>query len=89
MALGARSGQVLSLVAGQGIRLVGLGLAVGLAGALAATRLLRGQLFEIGTTDPVTFAAILGVLAAVGVLASYLPARRALKVDPMTSLRSE
>ena len=89
MALGARSGQVLSLIAGQGLRLVGLGLAIGLAGALASTRLLRAQLFETGATDPVTFAAILGVLAGVGVMASYLPARRALKVDPMTALRSE
>jgi putative ABC transport system permease protein len=89
MALGARSGQVLGLIAGQGIRLVALGLGLGLAGALAATRLLRGQLFEIGTTDPLTFAAIFAVLAGVGLVASYLPALRALKVDPMTALRSE
>lgn len=89
MALGARSGQVLSLIAGQGMRLVGLGLAIGLAGALASTRLLREQLFEIGPSDPATFAAILGVLAGVGLLASYLPARRALKVDPMSALRNE
>ena len=89
MALGARASQVLSLIAGQGVRLVGLGLAIGLAGAVAATRVLRGQLFEIGTTDPLTFAAIVAVLAGVGLLATWLPARRALKVDPMTALRSE
>jgi ABC-type antimicrobial peptide transport system permease subunit len=89
MALGARSGQVLALIAGHGIRLVAAGLAAGLLGALAATRLLRGQLYEIGTTDPLTFAAIIAVLASVGLLASYLPALRASKLDPMTALRSE
>ena len=89
MALGARSGQVLALLAGHGVRLVAAGLAVGLLGAFAATRLLRGQLYEIGTTDPLTFAAIVAVLASVGLLASYLPARRALKLDPMTALRIE
>ncbi|MEO8429934.1 MAG: ABC transporter permease [Acidobacteriota bacterium] len=89
VALGAQAGQVLRLFAGQGLRLVALGLAVGLVAALAATRLLRGLLYEVGTTDPLTFAAIAAILAAVGFLASWLPGLRAARVDPMTALRDE
>jgi putative ABC transport system permease protein len=89
VALGARSSDVLRLIAGQGIRLVLLGLAAGILAALAATRVLGRLLFEVSATDPLTFLSIGALLASVGLLASFLPARRALKVDPMNALRSE
>ncbi|HYK42924.1 MAG TPA: ABC transporter permease [Thermoanaerobaculia bacterium] len=89
IALGAASRDVVRLIAGQGMRLVIVGVAAGLVGALAAARLLRGLLYEIGTADPITFAAIAVVLAAVGILASGVPALRASRVDPMTALRND
>ena len=89
VALGARSSDVLRLIGGQGIRLVLLGLAVGILVALAATRLLGRLLFEVSATDPLTFLSIGVLLASVGLLASFLPARRALRVDPVEALRSE
>jgi putative ABC transport system permease protein len=89
IALGAATRDVVRLIAGQGIRLVIVGVGAGLLGALAGARLLRGLLYEIGTADPITFAAIAGVLAAVGVLASGVPALRASRVDPMTALRND
>jgi ABC-type antimicrobial peptide transport system permease subunit len=79
----------LALVLRQGIALVAIGLALGLAGAFAATRLLRGFLYEVQTLDPLTFVAVVGVLAAVALFACWLPARRAAKVDPMEALRCE
>jgi putative ABC transport system permease protein len=89
LALGARRGQVLAMVAGRGIALAAVGIAVGLAGAFGLTRLLGGLLYEVSATDPRTFAAVTLLLAAVAFAAVYLPARRATRVDPMVALREE
>jgi predicted permease len=89
MALGARPRDVLSLVVGQGSRLIALGIALGVALALALTRLLDSFLFEVAATDPLTFAALALVLAAIALAACYVPARKASRVDPMISLRYE
>jgi putative ABC transport system permease protein len=89
LALGAQTGNVVSLVVAQGLRLVLLGLAIGLAGAFAASRIVKSLLFGVTTKDPLTFALAAGLLGAVGLLACYLPARRATKVDPIEALRCE
>jgi putative ABC transport system permease protein len=89
MALGAQRGDVLRLIVMQGMKLIVVGAVIGLAGALAFTRLIRNLLFEISTTDPVTFAFIAALLGIVALLACYIPARRATKVDPMVALRVE
>jgi putative ABC transport system permease protein len=89
MALGAGSREVLGLVVGQGMRLVGLGLALGLAGAWMLSRVLTSQLYGVSTRDPVTYVVVALLLGGVALTASYLPARRAVRLDPMTSLRSE
>lgn len=89
MALGAQREDILRLVFGQTARLVGVGLVLGLAGALAGSRLLRSILFDISPNDPATFVIISLVLAGVALLASWLPARRATKVDPLVALRHE
>jgi putative ABC transport system permease protein len=86
MALGATEGKVLSLVVRQAMRPVLLGVAVGLAGAAAATRAIAGLLFEVSATDPVTFAGVVLVLATAALLASWLPARRASRVEPTRAL---
>ncbi len=89
MALGAPRRQVLGLMLTMGGRLVVAGLALGIAASVAATQLLRNQLFGVQATDPIAYAAVIGVLAVVTFLACYLPARRAAGVDPMVALRQD
>ncbi|MET0397871.1 MAG: ABC transporter permease [Longimicrobiaceae bacterium] len=89
MALGATAADVVRLVLRQGLVLVAVGVALGLAAAFAATRLLASFLHGVSATDPTTFLAVPLLLAAVALLASWLPARRASRVDPMTALRTE
>jgi len=89
MALGARRPDVLALVVKQGMTLVFLGIAGGFLLALGMTRLISGMLFGITSTDPLTFVGVAALLASVALLANYLPARRASKVDPMMALRYE
>jgi predicted permease len=89
MALGAENKHVLGQVVGHGMTLVLICLAIGLAGAIALTRLMSGLLFAVSATDPLTFSGIFILLAAVALGACLVPARRATKVDPMVALRSE
>ena len=89
MALGAQPGEILRMVVRQGILLTVIGGALGLAGALALTRVLAGLLQGVRTSDPLSFAVVLLVLAASAFLASYIPARRAVALDPMVALRYE
>ena len=88
MALGARPGSILRLILGQGLRLVAIGSALGLAGALAGTRYVQSQLFGVQSTDPATFAGVCAVLVTVGIVACLVPARRAMKVNPAIALRN-
>lgn len=86
MALGAQRSNVLNLVVGQGLKLVSIGLAIGLAAALALTRVLSSFLFGVTPTDAATFASVALLLTGVALLACYIPARRATKVDPLVAL---
>jgi ABC-type antimicrobial peptide transport system permease subunit len=89
MALGATQRNILSLIVRKGMALAIAGVIIGLAAAFALTRLMSNLLFGVNSTDPATFVAIALLLAAVALLASYIPARRAARIDPMISLRSE
>ena len=89
VALGATTRNVLAMVVGEGLKMTVVGLAVGLTGAFALTRLMASLLFEVSATDPLTFAMVGFGLTAVGLLACFVPARRAAKVDPMVALRYE
>ena len=89
MALGAQPFHVLRLVLGQSLGMLVTGTVIGLAGAFALTRLMRTLLFEITATDPLTYVSVIGLLTVVALLACYIPARRAAKVDPLVALRYE
>ncbi|MFI5246484.1 MAG: FtsX-like permease family protein, partial [Gemmatimonadales bacterium] len=89
MAIGAAAGDVMRLVMRQGMALVLAGTAIGLAGAVAASRLIRGILYGSGANDPLTFVAVPFVLMGVAMLATWIPARRAAAMDPLLALRHE
>ena len=87
LAMGARPGSIVTLLLGQGVRLLGLGVATGLTGALLGTRYIEAQLFGVHATDPLTLAAGCALLGVAGLSASVLPALRAMRVDPISVLR--
>jgi putative ABC transport system permease protein len=88
-ALGARSRDVLAMVLRQGLRLTSIGIGIGLAGAITLTRYIEGMLYDVNPLDPLTYVAVVALFAAVTSIASYLPARRATKIDPLRALRYE
>jgi putative ABC transport system permease protein len=89
MALGALERDVLEMIVGQGAKLALAGVAIGIAAALVLTREMQSLLFDVSPFDPATLAAVAGVLCLVALVACYVPARRAARVDPMTALRHE
>ena len=89
VALGAQRLDILRMAVGEGMLVVAIGLVAGIAGAVAVTRVFQSMLFGVDATDPVTLAVVAGILAAVALLACYIPARRATRVDPLVALRVE
>jgi putative ABC transport system permease protein len=89
MALGADSAGVLRMVLWQGLKMCLAGVAIGLAVAAAAARMMQQMIYGVGPSDPLTLAGVTLILVAVALVASYLPARRASRVDPLTALRHE
>ena len=89
MALGAQRRDVLALVLGEGMRLAGVGVLLGIVGAIATTRWLRSELYDTSSTDPLTFVVSAVVFAGIALVATLLPARRATTVDPARTLQSE
>ncbi|MGH7445005.1 MAG: FtsX-like permease family protein, partial [Longimicrobiales bacterium] len=89
LALGARPAQVRAMVVAQGARLAALGLVIGCAAALALTRLMQGMLYGTEPTDPLTFLVVIAFLAGIALLAAYVPAHRASRIDPASSLKAE
>jgi ABC-type antimicrobial peptide transport system permease subunit len=89
LALGAQSADVVGMVLKQGAKLAFVGVCIGVVAALALARLMASLLFGVTAHDPLTFSAVAGLLIAIALLACYLPARRAMKVDPMVALRYE
>jgi putative ABC transport system permease protein len=87
LAMGAQPASIVSLLLGQGLRLLGIGAAIGLTGALMGTRYIEAQLFGVTATDPMTFMSGSVVLAIAGLTASVIPALRAMRVDPVAALR--
>jgi putative ABC transport system permease protein len=88
-ALGAQRRDLLQMVLGRGLKLTLIGITLGVAGAFGLTRLMSNLLFGVSATDPLTFAGVAALLVIVALLASYLPARRATKIDPLVALRYE
>jgi putative ABC transport system permease protein len=86
LALGAQRRDVMRIVLGQGVALVLVGASVGLVGALIVTRAMAGLLFGVSAADPLTFGVVTGVLGAIALVACYLPARRAVRIDPVRAL---
>lgn len=89
MALGAQRSQVIWMVLGEGMRVAGIGVALGVAASLAATRLLAALLFHVAPGDPLTLGSVAVVLSAVAILATYLPAHRASNIEPTRALRND
>ena len=89
IALGARRSDVVRLVLGQGARMAALGVVVGIGASLAITRLMSSLLFGVSATDPLTFAGVALLVSLIALAASYIPARRAMRVDPVKALRYE
>jgi putative ABC transport system permease protein len=87
--MGAQRGDIFKIALGEGVLIVAFGLLAGLAGSLALTRFLQTMLFDVKPTDPITFVAISGLLAAVAMAACFVPARKATRVDPLVALRHQ